>query len=277
MPFYGLILAGLFFSCSTPDLSHEVALTSYASMLTKVPKLQYFSDTLKQIIDELELCENYFWPPAESCYQKNWHYQFYSIVEGQRSYKTFLMVEAGGSGGNGIFIYTRQNEKLEMIQEEFAFFDTLSGETTNGFHDLILIHRDFSRGYIRTLYRWDGKRYVPDKILDINSIPAELLTTMKILKPEVNFEDRDEESFVEEYEGVSTSVYFELRVDTIINVIDEKLILAVKIEDHYSKNLEKCWVVKQVGEKYELLDVSGTSVHTYVQDELGELDYKTLK
>ncbi len=257
------------FSCSSEITGFKIPLPRLEKEEITLP-IKKFPEPICRIIDELELCEYMHCETKECCYDSEQFVDFYPIKENDSTWEYFLVRTPGGSGGDGVSVYKKESEKYVQVQDEFVFFDTVLSDVTNGFYDIRLWHRDYSRGYIHVLYQWNGKKYEPAEVIDINGIPMEMFSAMKIAKPELN-----SEYFVKEFEGVSDAVYFELVIDTLFHGYDES-IYSVVIPDWQKTKVDKCWIVKQTGDQFVLSVVAGTSTQTYVQDELGKRDYKSI-
>lgn len=123
----------------------------------------YVSDTVKKIIDELNLClyaENLNENVADiyDCYDK-WVSDIRLIKKGDYNYDNFIFQSPGGSGGGTIIIYSKINGKYEIIQDDYGYLSEILKTTTNGYFDLIIWHRAQKAGGEEILYKWDGQKY----------------------------------------------------------------------------------------------------------------------
>jgi hypothetical protein len=135
-------------------------------------KREYVSDTVKRIIDELNLCDyseflknldNY------SCYDKDVS-DIRNIKSGDNSYDNFIFQSPGGSAGGAIIVFCKRNGKYIKIQEDQGCIIEILKTTTNGFYDLIIWHKAHKPHGENILYKWTGKKYLKSKVIkDIES------------------------------------------------------------------------------------------------------------
>lgn len=138
----------------------------------KVDDINVVSDTVKKIIDELNLCEyaesmNENVPNLFDCYDKDVS-DIRLIKKGDYNYDNFIFQSPGGSGGGTIIIYTRNNGKYEIVQEDYGYLIKVLNTTTKGYFDLIIWHRAQKAGGEDILYKWNGRKYIKVKELKNN-------------------------------------------------------------------------------------------------------------
>jgi hypothetical protein len=135
----------------------------------KVDQTDVVSDTVKKIIDELNLCVyaenlNEGMGDIYDCYD-NSVTDIRLIKEGDYNYDSFIFQSPGGSGGGTIIIYAKKNGKYEIVQEDYGYLIKVLKTTTNGYFDLIIWHRAQKAGGEDSLYKWDGWKYIKVKVI----------------------------------------------------------------------------------------------------------------
>lgn len=128
----------------------------------------YVSDTVKKIIDELNLCQyaeewNKNVPDLFDCYDKDVS-DIRLIKKGDIDYENFIFQSPGGSGGGTIIIYSKKNGNYKIVQDDYGYLIEVLKTTTNGYFDLIIWHREQKAGGEDALYQWNGEKYVKTKV-----------------------------------------------------------------------------------------------------------------
>jgi len=160
-----LVLVAIFgmLSCTQREKQMNVSfMETFEKSISVKDDRQFVSDTLKRIINELNLCQysehlnfsNYY-----SCYDKNLS-DIRLIKKGDKSYQNFIFQAPGGSAGGAIVIFISENGKYKEVQNELGCVIDILSSTTNGFFDLIIWHRAQKAGGEYHLYRWNNEKYI---------------------------------------------------------------------------------------------------------------------
>jgi hypothetical protein len=127
----------------------------------KVEGRVFVSDTVRRIIDELDLCqysEHLNMLDNYSCYDKDMS-NIQLIKKGDHNYNNFIFEAPGGSAGGTILIYTKHNGQYKIVQEDMGCVSDILETTTNGYYDLVIWHRAHKPTGEDILYKWNGRKY----------------------------------------------------------------------------------------------------------------------
>ncbi len=203
------------------------------------------SDSVRKLIDELGLCQII---SENNCYDVE--YSTFINLTSDSTYSCFLFAAGGGSGGQDIVIYKKNKSGgYKTVNYFFGFYDHLSGTITNGFYDLVIASRDYTRGSIKRLFKWNGKKYVQRKILSVNDIPIDLLLALGITdkkKLSNNY------PYIGEKTRYASNIYGKIYIDTIKSVANQ-LELLVKTSNNPNYGFDKTWKVIYSNGKYSLM------------------------
>ena len=150
---------------STTDKNKKIKNTITETKDNKI----FVSDTVKKIIDELNLCQyadewNKNVPDLFDCYDRDVS-DIRIIKKGDDNYDNFIFQSPGGSGGATIIIYSKMNGKYKIIQDDYGYLIEVLHTTTKGYFDLIIWHREQKAGGEDALYQWNGEKYIKIKVI----------------------------------------------------------------------------------------------------------------
>ena len=206
---------------------------------------QQISDSIKKLIHEIGLSE--FFISKEFCYKKEFSKFIRLTIDS--SYRCFLFVTDGGSGGQTVQVYDKISGKYQITNDFFAFFEKIPGTITKNYYDINLAFRDYDRGMVNILFTWNGKKYIQSKILSVNYFPLDLLIACGITDKN---KLTTEYPFVGEKTGFEKGIYGYLHLDTIKNE-NGKLLLSLKASANFNYGIDNEWKVKFENGRYTRL------------------------
>ncbi|MBC7865366.1 MAG: hypothetical protein IAF38_20490 [Bacteroidia bacterium] len=182
----------------------------------KETAVELIPDTILKLINDLALADWLdIYRVDSNKFEKEAATRFIPLVAGNKTNKTFLFDGPGGSGGNNLFVFSHKRGKYEKVQELFGFYQERSTEINNGFYKIDIQHKTYAMPYryVSIRYAWNGKEYIPEKVLSVNEYPNELLRCLGLAAK------MSEENLIEaskpEYFNMPYDFELELEVDTL--------------------------------------------------------------